>query len=256
MSRNGARLTRRGGLGKTRLAIGSVVVAWLTSCAMAGLSAAPVLDETVGFSARFLPLRPIQAGGDTPGNFDFYVLALSWSAGFCETQARGRFEGGQCAAGANQSFVVHGLWPQNEHGYPSNCGAFPRNPPRTALDAVRGLYPSESLARHEWQVHGTCSGQSPTNYFADVRRALDQVTIPPSFTAPSEPQSLAPLDIARAFIAANPRLRPGMLGVTCKDGVLQEVRICLSKDLRDFHACPEVVRQGCRLPEISVPPPL
>src|ERR1700752_4296533 len=38
----------------------------------------------------------------------------------------------------------------------------------------------------------------------------------------------------RAFIAANPRLRPGMLGVTCQDGELQEVRICFSKDLREF----------------------
>jgi ribonuclease T2 len=45
-----------------------------------------------------------------------------------------------------------------------------------------------------------------------------------------------------------------MLGVACTSAVLQEVRICFSKDLRDFHACPEVSRQGCRVREISVPP--
>jgi ribonuclease T2 len=34
------------------------------------------------------------------------------------------------------------------------------------------------------------------------------------------------------------------------------VRLCLTKDLRDYRACPEVVRRGCRSREISVPAPL
>jgi len=254
MSRNG--LTRLPVETTGRLAAALAAFAWLLSCGFASLSAAPVLNKDQGFSAHLLPLHRIQAGGNTPGNFDFYVLALSWSPGFCETQAAGRFANGQCAAGAGQGFVVHGLWPQNEHGYPSNCGPAARFPSRAALDSVAGLYPSESLARHEWQVHGTCSGESPTDYFADVRQAFGKVTIPPAFSAPTEQQSLTPLDVMRAFIAANPRLRPGMLGVTCQDGVLEEVRICLSKDLRDFHFCPDVSRQGCHRHDISVPPPL
>ena len=123
-----------------------------------------------------------------------------------------------------------------------------------ALQSTQGLYPNEGLARHEWQKHGTCSGKSPTDYFADVRRARDSIVIPAPFVAAKEKQTWTPIDIARAFIAANARLRPGMLGVACTSGVLQEVRICFSKDLRDFHACPEVSRQGCRVREISVPP--
>src|SRR5579875_3557735 len=78
----------------------------------------------------------------------------------------------------------------------------------------------------------------------------------PPFAAPKEDQTWTPADIVRAFIAANPRLRPGMLGVACAGNVLEEVRICFSKDLRDFHACPEVSRQGCRVREVSVPPVL
>ncbi len=97
-------------------------------------------------------------------------------------------------------------------------------------------------------------GKSPTDYFADVRRARDLIVIPAPFLAAKDKQTWTPIDITRAFIAANARLRPGMLGVACASGVLQEVRICLSKDLRDFHACPEVSRQGCRVREISVPP--
>ena len=211
------------------------------------------LDRHAG-AASILPLK-VQAwgGGDTPGDFDFYVLALSWSSGFCETPARARAPG-QCDAGANLGFVVHGLWPQYEHGYPSDCGPAARFPSRIALETTQGLYPSQGLARYEWRKHGTCSGKSPTGYFADVRRARDAITIPPPFIAPKEQQTWAPIDIARAFIAANPRLRPGMLGVACAGRVLQEVRICFSKDLRDFHACPEVSLQGCRVRDVSVPP--
>ena len=80
---------------------------------------------------------------------------------------------GQCDPGANLGFVVHGLWPQYEHGYPSDCGPAARFPSRIALETAQGLYPSEGLARHEWRKHGTCSGKSPTDYFADVRRARD-----------------------------------------------------------------------------------
>jgi len=198
--------------------------------------------------------RPRGAGG-VPGQFDFYVLSLSWSSGFCKTPAAARARR-QCEPGADLGFVVHGLWPQYERGYPSDCEPGAREPSRIALQATAGLYPDEGLARHEWRKHGVCSGKSPTDYFADVRRARDAVTIPPPFQAAKEDQTWTPIDIERAFIAANRRLRPGMLGVACAGGILQEVRICFSKDLRDFHACPEVSRQGCRTREVSVPPAL
>ncbi len=197
-------------------------------------------------------LRGSRQGGGVPGDFDFYVLALSWSSGFCQTPAAERARG-QCDPGANLGFVVHGLWPQYERGFPSDCEPGARTPSRIALQSAAGLYPDEGLARHEWRKHGVCSGKSPTDYFADVRRARDAIAIPPPFQAAKEDQTWAPIDIERVFIAANRRLRPGMLAIACSDGVLQEVRICFSKDLREFRACPEVSRQGCRAGEISVP---
>ena len=186
------------------------------------------------------------------GDFDFYVLALSWSAGFCE---KVEWSHDQCEPGRRLGFVVHGLWPQYEHGYPSNC-AGPGNPSSVALEHAAGLYPDQRLARYEWRKHGACTGRSPSDYFADVARARAAVTIPTPFVDPAGEQTFAPIDIERAFYAANPRLRPGMMSVGCQRSVLQEVRICFSKDLREFRAWPEVARRGCRSREISVPAPL
>jgi ribonuclease T2 len=197
--------------------------------------------------------RPRPRGASVPGDFDFYVLSLSWSPGFCETGGAAKARN-QCESGANLGFVVHGLWPQYQRGFPSDCGPAGRSPSRIALQSVQGLYPDEGLARYEWRRHGTCSGKSPSDYFADVRRARDAVIIPPPFTGARDVQTWTPIDVQRAFIAANPRLRPGMMAVECVQGVLQEVRICFSKDLREFVACPEVSRQFCRLGSISVPP--
>ncbi|PWB84181.1 MAG: ribonuclease T [Methylocystaceae bacterium] len=188
------------------------------------------------------------------GDFDFYVLALSWSAGFCELEGRQKHRS-QCDAGAGRGFVTHGLWPQYERGFPSDCDGA-ATPSRIALAHAADVYPDEGLARYEWRKHGRCSGKSPSDYFADVKRAKESVAIPLPFERPSVAQSFSPIDIQRAFVAANPRLRPGMLAVTCRKGVLQEVRICFSKDLREFRACPEVARQACRAGEISVPAPL
>jgi ribonuclease T2 len=202
---------------------------------------------------RFTPMgRP--RGPSAPGNFDFYVLSLSWSPGFCETGGAEKARA-QCASGANLGFVVHGLWPQYNHGYPSDCGPAGRFPSSIALQETKGVYPDEGLARYEWRKHGTCSGKSPTDYFADVRRAREAIIIPPPFREPHEAQTWVPADIQRAFIAANPRLRPGMMAIECARGraVLEEVRICFSKDLRNFVACPEVARHFCFGQRMTVP---
>ena len=189
------------------------------------------------------------------GNFDFYVLSLSWSPGFCATGGAEKARD-QCQTGMGLGFVVHGLWPQFERGFPSDCDGAGRPISRTALEAAKGLFPSEGLARYEWRKHGSCSGRSPQDYFADVRAARDLVTIPPEFQRLKQEEDVAPAEILRSFGKANPRLRAGMAAVTCSRGYLQEVRVCLSKDLREFRPCPEVTRNSCRAPSIKVTPSL
>jgi ribonuclease T2 len=224
-------------------------------CALAALVSlfAPIASLAEPEFARREAIEPAEARGGA-GPFDFYVLTLSWSPAFCESGG-GREYRAQCEPGLAKGFVTHGLWPQYEHGFPSECDGA-ATPSRMALAHVAGVYPDEGLARHEWRKHGRCSGKSPTDYFADVRRASESVTIPALFERPRQAQSFAPLDIQRAFIAANPRLRPGMLAVTCRKGALQDVRICFSRDLREFRPCPEIARGACRSGEIAVPAPL
>mgnify|MGYP000876621822 CR=1 FL=1 len=198
--------------------------------------------------------RTSPRGASRPGDFDFYVLSLSWSSGFCATGGADKGKS-QCSRGAGLGFVVHGLWPQYERGFPQDCGPS-RSPSRVALDQAEGLFPDIGLARYEWRKHGTCSGKSPADYFADVRRARDSVVIPQQFERARGDQDMSPAAILRAFETANPRLRPGMAAVGCRSGVLQEVRFCMSKDLRDFRPCPEVARSSCRTGQINVPGPL
>jgi ribonuclease T2 len=195
---------------------------------------------------------PPSAGMVAPGNFDFYLLTLSWSPGFCDSGGAAKSPD-QCAAGADLGFVVHGLWPQFQHGYPSDCDAS-RPVSRIALRESDGVFPSESLARYEWRKHGTCTGLSPEAFFASAKRARDSIVIPEAFKGPRDQQSIAPADIQRAFAAANPGLRPETMAIGCAHGELQEVRLCLSKDLREFVACPEVSRATCRAAAIAVAP--
>ena len=189
-----------------------------------------------------------------PGDFDFYVLALSWSPEFCASREGERRGSTQCEPGRNPGFVTHGLWPQYERGYPSACGA-DRFVPRAALDEALEVYPERGLAIHEWRTHGTCSGLSPSAYFRAVREARGKVAIPDPLLRVTRDADTTPQSIERAFGQANPGLRPDMMSVGCRRGALQEVRICMDKDLRSFRPCPEIDRQACRFGPIRITAP-
>ena len=213
---------------------------------LAALALLTALSPDSAFAQGFREIR-----GGPAGEFDFYVLALTWSPGFCELEgARKRRE--QCEPGQNLGFTVHGLWPQFERGYPTECGPSGRSPPRAALDEARDVFPDEGLARHEWRRHGTCSGRSPSEFFRDVRRARELVRVPERFRSMRGERSMTALEVERAFADTNPGLRPDMMAVVCRRGVLQEVRICLDRDLRGFRRCPEVDRSGCGFGDIRV----
>ncbi len=195
-------------------------------------------------AAFLLVATPALAGGQ-PGNFDFYVLSLSWSPTYCATDERP--DPVQC--NTPHGFVVHGLWPQYERGYPSDCPSnMPRRVSQATIDGLADIMPGAGLVNHEWRKHGMCSGLNQTNYFATLRRAFAAVTLPQGLAG----RRLAPREAEQAFVAANPRMSQAGIAVTCRRGLLQEVRICLTKALT-FRRCLEVDRQGCGVPEIKVP---
>ncbi|HQS48840.1 MAG TPA: ribonuclease T2 [Xanthobacteraceae bacterium] len=188
----------------------------------------------------------------TPGAFDFYILALSWSPTYCAEQARA--EGAQCRAGRPFGFIVHGLWPQNERGYPQSCQTPAPYIPAETLNGIQDLMPSRGLVIHEWRRHGTCAGLAPEAFFAKLRAAREKITIPPAFIAPAEAATVPPAEVEAAFIAANPGLTTAMIAVDCGAKRLREVRVCFSKDLT-FRPCPEADRRGCRAGRsLEVPP--
>jgi ribonuclease T2 len=138
------------------------------------------------------------------GQFDFYVLALSWSPGFCEISgSRSR----QCDQGSGLGFVVHGLWPQMEQGYPSFCEPGGRFVSSAAIDEAKGLFPDDNLARYQWRKHGTCSGESPSGYFRAAQRARERVRVPDSFKNLGGGAKVLPAEIERAFMNAGVSFR-------------------------------------------------
>lgn len=188
---------------------------------------------------------------DAPGRFDFYVLALSWSPSHCET-ARGKSRE-QCESGRPYAFVVHGLWPQHESGYPQDC-VVPA--PRIDDALIRGmldLMPERGLVIHEWRRHGTCSGLAAEDYFKLVRRARERVGIPKIFHKIDGYVIVSPDEVENAFVAVNDGLQRDMIAVTCDERRLREVRICLAKDLA-FRSCPEIDRRACTRPRLVMPP--
>lgn len=190
---------------------------------------------------------------DTAGVFDFYVLALSWSPSWCASQGDRASASVQCAGPRPFGFVVHGLWPQFDKGFPESCPVSTPGPDRALVDSMLDLMPSPGLVRHQWRKHGTCSGEAPAAFFADVRQAATRVTIPPAFRAPAAPAQVDPAAVEAAFLAANPGLPADAIAVTCDKRQLREVRVCLDRDLKGFRACAEVDRRSCRRSAVLMP---
>ncbi len=192
---------------------------------------------------------------NAPGEFDFYVLSLSWSPSFCEEASeRGNSSRSQVQCGGRPfSFVVHGLWPQYERGFPEYCQRPSPRIDRNIMTSMLDLMPAPGLIFNEWDKHGTCSGLGGRAYFETIRKARAAVKIPEEFLQISEPKTIAPDDLEAAFIKVNPGLSSSAISVTCGGKRLSEVRICLSRDLQ-FRSCEEIDRRACRRDEVVMPP--
>ena len=212
----------------------------------------PLAVALAAMSLAATPLVPASAA-DQAGQFDFYVLALSWSPSWCAAHPD-RNQKGQCDPQKNYGYIVHGLWPQNEHGFPQFCAT--REPDRVPFEVGKpylDIIPSIGLIGHEWRKHGVCSGLKQADYFATIKKAYQAVTIPPALAHVDKAESVAPADIEKAFLAANPGMKAEGIAVACSGKMLEEVRICLNKDL-SFRDCAEVDRKACSLSSIQVPP--
>ncbi len=171
-----------------------------------------------------------RAEGDRAGDFDYFVLSLSWSAAWCALEGDQR-DDPQCDDGRGLTFILHGLWPQYEDGWPSYCRTTERDPTRAQTAAMADIMGGAGPAFYQWKKHGRCSGLSAEEFFRTARDAFATVAIPALFASVDRSLTLPAGVIEDAFLEANPGLGPDRITITCKEGLIQEVRICLTPDL-------------------------
>ena len=221
-----------------------LLLAWLTACSRPlnpTNSSEPSTPKDTSSSTS--------SSGASSGS-GYYLLALSWAPQFCANHASNA-SSSECDPDRHFGFVVHGLWPQNDDGsYPQNCA--PARP--VAEQTVRhmlAIMPARGLIQHEWAEHGTCSGLSPQEYFADIEKAFATVQVPSEYRAPAQTISASPSEIEQKFAAAN-QAPIGAFRVSCSHAELVELSVCLTKDLR-YRECGSNVRE-CRARQVTVRP--
>ncbi|NNE79218.1 MAG: ribonuclease T2 [Silicimonas sp.] len=192
------------------------------------------------------------ADGEPAGEFDYYVMALSWSPTWCALEGDRRGSP-QCDMDADFGWVLHGLWPQYESGWPSYCRTGERNPSRADTRDQADLFGSSGSAWHQWNKHGRCSGLSAEDFYKLSREAFGRITRPAIFRKLDEAVRLPASVIEQAFLEANPQLSADVITITCKSGRIQEARVCLTRSL-ELRACGSDVSRDCRMTDALFDP--
>ncbi len=195
---------------------------------------------------------PARAEGEVAGRFDYYVLSLSWSPNWCALEGDTRGSE-QCDPARDFGWTLHGLWPQYHRGWPDYCRTAEVPPTRRQTGEMADIMGTSGLAWHQWKKHGSCSGLSAQAYFDLSRSAYDRITRPDVFRRLDKPLRLPASVVEEAFLKENPTLSRDSLTITCRDGYIQEARICLSRDLEPV-PCGRDVSADCRLKDALFTP--
>ncbi len=187
----------------------------------------------------------VLAEGEQAGEFDYYVLALSWSPTWCALEGDAR-DADQCHPRHDHGWILHGLWPQYHRGWPSYCRTADPPPTRAMTSDMADIMGSAGLAWYQWKKHGTCSGLSAPAYFALARDAYDRISRPEVFRNLDRTVKLPAAVVEEAFRKDNPALEPDGITITCRARHIQEARICLSRSLEPV-PCGQDVVKDCTL---------
>ncbi|MGH1331899.1 MAG: ribonuclease T2 family protein [Paracoccaceae bacterium] len=201
-------------------------------------------------AAMMIGAGPVLGDGEPAGAFDYYVLALSWSPSWCALEGDQR---GSPQCERPLGWVLHGLWPQNERGWPSYCRTGARDPARSQTAAMSDIMGTPGAAWYQWKKHGRCAGLSAQDYFEAARSAYDAIAKPPVFDKLDRPVTLPASLIEEAFLQANPTLEADMITITCKDRRIQEARICLTRDFEPRN-CSAQTRRDCTMQDALLDP--
>lgn len=192
------------------------------------------------------------ADGEPAGEFDYYVMSLSWTPTWCLLEGDER-SSPQCDDGQGFGFTLHGLWPQYEEGWPANCPTVMRAPSRGMTGEMADIMGTSGLAWHQWRKHGVCTGLEARDYYALSRLAYESVQRPDILRRLDAEVRVPATVIEEAFLEVNPQLDPDMLTVTCRANRIQEVRVCLTRELEPRVCGADVIRD-CRSPDALFSP--
>ena len=192
-----------------------------------------------------LMLLPTQsAGADRPGDFDYWLLALSWTPAWCEAEGDGRGDD-RCSEGSGWGWTLHGLWPQHETGWPEFCHSHLPDPSRSQTAAMADIMGSAGLAWHQWRKHGRCSGMEATEYFEASRAAWLRWPVPETLSPDGMPAGLDGGAVIDRMQAALPDLPAEAITPICRGRALREIRLCLDRDMQPRQCGADVVARGC-----------
>jgi ribonuclease I len=193
-------------------------------------------------------------------NFDYFMLAETWPASFCQMQT--------CISNIPSKFSIHGLWPKNNSSpHTSQCTTKSLREPEVCLilllkcdilllfillygvgNVIIYLYlfyqldPLKprienvwlsltgndfGLWEHEWKVHGTCSTM-PYDYFKlalDLHAKNDIKDLLQKKSITPGTKSIKKTDIENAIKSGTGGSAP-QLNCEKKSGNLVEVRLC------------------------------
>lgn len=244
-----------------KLTIGAVIVAVLTFAYHALVDVPPRHNDRRTASQQQRSPQTSRPGGNAAaGQFDYLTLVLSWSPTFCEEQRNTSRDNPQCNGSRPYAFVLHGLWPQNNKGWPESCPtSFKPWVPNEVINSMLDIMPSRPLIIHEYKKHGTCSGLEAGDYFQMARRIYSGIKIPDNYIQLRQQIVTSTGAVEQDFLRANKQLNASMISISCTGGGstprLQEVRICFDKGGTP-KTCGDNERQGklCRSDRVTMPP--
>ncbi|WP_238318655.1 ribonuclease T2 [Pseudooceanicola atlanticus] len=203
------------------------------------LLAGPVLAVVLGLAPAL-----VRANGERAGDFDYFVLSLSWSPTWCALEGDAR-NSPQCTEDKDFGWVLHGLWPQYEEGYPAYCPSSKRPPSRSMTGEMADIMGAPGVAWHQWKKHGTCVGVEARDYYGLMRLAYGKINRPQVLRDLGRDVRLPASVVEEAFLEANPGLKRDQITITCRSGRIQEARICLDMELKPRRCGDDVIRD-CR----------
>ncbi len=187
-------------------------------------SSSSIITKNIDYDIR---MRDDKFGQNKNAPVDYYMLALSWSPGFCESTKKRN--GGkvpkklayQCSSKNKFGWVIHGLWPQNAtakriEDHPRFCQGDLPPVAENILEKYMKESPGKELLQAEWEKHGACAFKQPQDYFNMQRVLFNDLKLPQ--------KKLSKRDFFRWMRKNNPHLNGAYMNMRGN-----EVQICYNK---------------------------